>query len=214
MDRTNGGSKSRPIIINKNLALSLLVGFVIGVIWLAGIRFAAYKSNNVHYHANFALYINGQRDQFKSFTFYEEVQSCYSDDKDNPKDRVHMHDNVNSVVHVHAPGVTWGHFFANIGYTLGDTLIKTDQGVYVDGQNGHMLRFILNGKSVENIANQLIKSDDTLLVDYGNDSSKTLQHRYDAIPQKADSYNDRSDPSSCSGSKDLSLPERLKKSFW
>lgn len=195
--------------IKTRLALAVLLGFMLGTLWLIGIRFIMYKSDTVHYHANFALYINGQRDAFKSFTFYEEVQSCGSDEKNNPKNRVHMHDNVNHVAHVHEPGVTWGHFFANLGYTLGDSLIKTDNGAFLDAQNGNELTFILNDKTVNNIANEPIKSEDVLLVNYGKDSAQTLAQRYQNITQDAGAYNKRNDPSSCRGTKELTFSERL-----
>jgi hypothetical protein len=103
----------------------------------------------------------------------------------------------------------WGHFFANLGYTLGDSLVKTDQGVFVDGQGGK-LTFMLNGKEVNGVANTLIKSEDVLLINYGNDDKATLEQRYDSIEKDAGEYNKRNDPSSCSGGKPLSFAEKLK----
>ncbi|HTE58319.1 MAG TPA: hypothetical protein VK694_06250 [Verrucomicrobiae bacterium] len=197
----------------KRIAAALAAGFLLGVVWLVMARFIAYKPVNTHYHANFALYINGQRDEFKNFTFYEEVQSCGSDEKNEPKHRTHMHDNVNHVVHVHEPAVMWGHFFANLGYTLGDTVVKTDKGLYVDGQDGAQLTFTLNGKEVNNIANRLIKSEDVLLINYGKDSPAVLQQRYDGISKDAGEFNKRNDPSSCTGTKPLSFKDRLKKAL-
>lgn len=205
--------KSASRSISKGTALAVAAGFVIGVFWLVAIRFATYQSDTTHYHANFALYIDGQRDEFKSFTFYEEVQSCGSDEKNNPKTRVHMHDQVNYVTHVHEPGVTWGHFFANLGYTLGDNLIKNDKGVYVDGQSGKELTFILNGERTTTIANRHIGSEDTLLISYGDEADDTLQMRYDGITKDAAEYNRRNDPSSCSGSEELTFTERLKQAI-
>jgi hypothetical protein len=199
--------------VDKRLTLALLAGFLLGTFWLVAVRFATYKSDNVHYHANFALYINGQREEFKSFTFYEEVASCGSDEKNNPKTRVHMHDNVNHVVHVHENGVAWGHFFANLDYTLGDNLVKTDGGTYQDGQDGNELTFILNGQEVGGIANRHISSEDTLLINYGKDSSDTMRQRYDGITKDASKFNTQNDPSSCSGSKELTFTERLKEAI-
>lgn len=196
---------------NKRIAVAVAVGFVLGMLWLVAARFISYTSANTHFHANFALYINGQRDEFKNFTFYEEVQSCGSDEKNDPKHRVHMHDNINHVVHVHEAGVMWGHFFANLGYTLGDKLVQTDQGLYINGQDGAKLTFVLNGKEVNNIANKPIKSEDVLLVSYGKDDQTTIQKRYDGITKDAAEFNKRNDPSSCTGTKPLTFGQRLKK---
>lgn len=199
--------------INTRVTLAVLIGFVLGATWLVALRYVTYQSDNVHYHANFALYINGQRDEFKSFTFYEEVQACTSDNVDNPKNRVHMHNQDSDLIHVHAHGVTWAQFFDNLGYTLGDTLVKTDKGVYVDGQDGNKLTFWLNGKPVEIIASTLIKSEDRLLINYGKDDQVTLQKRYDSVAQTAREANTKNDPATCSGDEKLTPLQRLKKSL-
>lgn len=195
--------------VRQKLTLAVVLGFLLGVVWLVALRFFTYVNPNVHYHANFALYINGQKDEFKNFTFYEEVQSCGSDEVNNPKTRVHLHDNQPEVVHVHDAGATWGHLFANLGYTLGDNLVKTDNGVYVDGEGG-TLTFTLNGKEVEGVANRTIGSEDTLLINYGTEDQTTLQQRYDAIVKTAADYNKRNDPSACTGTKPVSAWEKLK----
>lgn len=60
-------------MINRSIAIALAAGFLLGAIWLVALRYVTYKNDAVHYHANFALYINGQREEFKSFTYYEEI---------------------------------------------------------------------------------------------------------------------------------------------
>ncbi len=192
----------------------ILFGFcclVLGAVLVIGIRFATYKSDETHYHANFAVYVNGKRDEFKSFAYYEEVQACVDHSVDNPKLQVHMHDRNNGLIHVHETGMTWGYFFANLGYTLGDSVIKTESGVYVDGQD-KKLSFILNGEPVTSIAGKIIKTEDRLLINYGNDDKKTLTERYNSAPTDAPRANTEHDPSTCSGGHDLNFWERLKKS--
>ena len=198
---------------SKKLILAVAIGFIAGVIWLAAIRFFNYKSDSVHYHANFALYINGQQDMFDNFTFYEEVQSCDSDQINNPRTRLHLHDSNPGIVHVHDNGVTWGQFFANLGYTLGDNLVKTDKGVFINDTGGSYLRFILNGQEVEGVANATIRSEDVLLINYGNEDVAALEQRYAGITKDAADYNKRNDPSACSGTDQATFSERLKQSF-
>jgi hypothetical protein len=196
---------------NKTAA-ALVAGFLVGTLWVVAVRFITYKSENVHYHANFALYVNGKRDEFKSFTFYEEVAACATDVHDNPKSRVHMHAQNGGLVHVHAHGVTWGHLFANFGYTLGDAVLKTDEGVFAEsGEN--KLRFWLNGQETSTIANKLISSEDKLLINFGDESDAVLQQRAQQIPTDAKEYNGKYDPGGCSGGEELTLFERLQKSF-
>ncbi len=177
---------------------------------MVAIRFITYDPHTVHYHANFALYINGQRDEFNGPGYYEEVQACMNNHSSDPKVRVHMHNNVNSVVHVHDAGATWGQFFANLGYNLSDTLVQTNNGTYISGVDGAKLTFMLNGQKVDDIANRLIGDDDVMLISFGNDDQAALQKQYDSIPKNADTYDHGHDPAGCVGSKPLTFGQRLK----
>ena len=199
--------------MRKKHAILVLAGIIIGVLGLATVRFFTLKSDEVHYHADFALYINEQRDEFNNFTFYEEVQACEEHDANNVKARVHLHDKKSSLIHVHDNGVTWGQFFANLGYTLGDKAVVTDGGVYVNGISGNKLSFLLNGEPVQTLENRVIRTEDVVLINYGNEEAKTLQNRYDAIPRTARKANTEKDPSTCSGNSGLTLTDRLKQSL-
>ncbi len=187
-----------------------LIGLVVGGLLMVTVRAATVSSHNVHYHANFALYINGRREQFKSFTYYEEIQACTSQASQDPRTRVHLHDNVNDVIHVHDAAVTWGDFFANLGFTLGDKVLATRNRVYVDGDHGTKLNFILNGQPVTNLADKVIGSEDRLLIDYGQTKPAVLAQRFKAVASTAHTYNQQNDPASCSGSHKLTLADRLK----
>jgi hypothetical protein len=181
----------------------------LGALSLIAVRFATFKDDRVHFHANFALYINGVRDEFKSSTFYEETQSC-SADAIGPKSRVHMHDQESSVVHVHENGATWGHFFANLGYGLTNKSVVTDAGVFVDGEKDTKIEFLLNGERVESIANEPIGNEDTLIVWVGKSTDTfTLPQ----LPNDAKQHNEEDDPAACSGSEPITFTERLKKSI-
>lgn len=193
----------------KKYLIWFAAGALLCLIATTAIRFALIKDNAVHYHANFALYVNGTRDEFKSFTFYEEVASCDGDAANNPRVRTHLHDNTNHLIHVHDAGVTWGTFFENLGYTLSDNLVENDNGVYITGDDGNKLTFTLNGESVTAIANKVISSEDVLLVNYGKDDKSTLKQRYDAIPRDAAEANRAKDPSACTGSHELTFWSRL-----
>lgn len=197
----------------KKYSLVFAAGLLVAFIATTAVRYALIQHKEVHYHANFSLYINGQEDQFKSFTFYEEVAACDVHAIDDVKGRAHMHDQNGHMVHVHAHAVTWGAFFANLGYTLGDNLIKTDNGVYVSGDDGNKLTFLLNGQPVDTISNQLIKSEDVLLINYGKDSDATLKQRYDAIPRDAHKANVTKDPAACSGDEGMKFSQRLKQAL-
>ncbi len=185
-----------------------MLGFLAGVVWFVLARTLLYAPELTHYHANFALYINNEREQFEEFTFYEEVEQCAADGL-SPKRRVHMHDNENSVVHVHDSEVTWGHFFANLGFTLGDELVATKTGVFAN-QGDYKLRFMLNGRETALMSNQIIGDEDQLLVSYGDIDDELLEAQYKSIESTAGSYNHEADPAACRGSQSDGFMGRLK----
>lgn len=190
--------------------LWLTAGIVTGALSFVVYRALSAKNPNVHYHANFALYINGKQDIFNGPGYYEEVTACMNNNHTDVRSRAHMHNNANHAIHIHASPVTWGDFFANIGYVLGDNLISDGQASYVDGQEEKHLKFILNGHKVSAIANQVIKSEDVLLIDYGTDDDQTQMQHFDAVPKDAHKLNIGKDPSTCSGGHDYGFTARLK----
>lgn len=202
--------------LNKSQMVYGLICFLFGVVWLLAVRFAASNQVDPHYHANFAVYINGERELFDNFTFYEEVQSCFSDSANDPRTRVHMHNNVSHAVHVHDNASTWGHFFANLGFALGPDSIETDKGLFVDGADGKKLSFLFNNTSVSSVYNTAIQSEDSLLISYGSEDETGLQNQYQAIEQDAHDFNEQADPAACGGGKPLTLGERFKRAikFW
>jgi cell division protein FtsI/penicillin-binding protein 2 len=107
----------------------LLLGVLIGAVFVLAIRFINYQPEHTHYHANFAVYANGQREQFKSPQYYEEVKICDLNGT-SPQARVHMHNEENGVIHVHDKAVTWGDFFENLGWTIGPNFIRTSNKLY------------------------------------------------------------------------------------
>ncbi len=168
------------------------------------------KNPNLHYHANFAVYINGKQDTFEGPGYFEEVSACMDHGHSDVKGRAHMHDNLNHTIHVHDDDVTWGDFFANLGYSLGDNVISDGRNVYVNSQDGKHLIFLLNGQKVSSIANVVIKSEDVLLINYGDASAEAQKQNYDSIPKDAHRYNVAKDPAACSGSQTFDLKARLK----
>lgn len=190
----------------------LAVGFVLGFLSLFAWHVATASTDSVHYHANFHLYIDGERYEFDNFTYYEEVQACDPVNGVRPESRAHMHDFVDHVVHVHDEGATWGHFFANLGYALGNDVLATRDGVFMDDGESQ-LRFMLNGESTRSIANILIQDKDLLLVDYGSDDLDKLEQRYENIPNNAHQYNQKDDPSACAGEGELTPADRVRSVF-
>lgn len=194
----------------------LLYGLLLGALLVLGIRFFAYQpEDDTHFHANFAVYINGEREQFKEPRYYEEVKLCSLHDNMTPQARVHMHNQENGVVHIHHDGVTWGQLFENLGWIIGPDFIQTPTRMYT-ADDMNKLNIVLNDDNLtglSTITNQLIGDKDRLLVSYGDAGKTVLDTQYKTVPNNAGIYNTKPDPAGCGGSHTITVGERLKHLF-
>ncbi|MFZ1323820.1 MAG: hypothetical protein WAQ57_01510 [Candidatus Saccharimonadales bacterium] len=200
--------KEKVTSMQRSTLIHTGVVFLLGALFVFCLRFILVEKISTHYHANFAVYVNGEREKFDDPSFYEEVSSC-SVSHANPKAMAHMHDNVSHVVHVHDDASTWGLFFQNLSFGVSREALLTDAGLFVDGQDGNKLTYLLNGQIVSNIAGRVIGSEDVLLVDYGKTDTDTINSRYEDITRDAGEYNKRNYPSACTGSKTEPFKDRL-----
>lgn len=195
----------------------LVIGALLGILLLGSVRFAAQQPAHppVHYHANWALYIDGARVDLTADRYMEDVFQCSADPHgQRPEDRVHMHENNHDVVHVHAAGVAWGHLLANLGFGVGDGYLETDSGRYANGDAG-TLKFILDGRPLRSIRNEPIADGARLLISYGSETdAEVLETQFTSVAEDAPQYNTMPDPASCSGQEEEGLAERLRRAFW
>ncbi len=195
--------------IFKNFWLAASLGFVLGVLVVLVVRFSTYKVPSTHYHANFAVFINGQQQLFKDDFYYQEVgAACTAQANITPHDRAHMHEHEAGLVHVHDNAVTWGQFFQNIGWDINPFFVKTPTQVLL-ADDTHKVTFLVNGQVVPNIETQVIGDRDKLLVDYGDESPNTLQTETKSIPSTAAKEDVTQDPASCSGSTPTTFHDRI-----
>jgi hypothetical protein len=154
----------------------------------------------VHFHANFAVFLQGKLVDMSDKSYMEELQTCLKPTKEQtPRDRTHQHEGVGGLIHVHAPTVTWGHFFANIGWNFGEGYIVDRSNTVYKAQNGLKVRYILNGALVYDPFNLPITSKDRLLIDYSRDSEAVVLERFKRVPMSADEANSKQDPATCHG---------------
>jgi predicted lactoylglutathione lyase len=193
--------------------LLLLTGTVLGALGMLVVRFVTYMPAMVHYHANFAVYLNGKRDDFKSPQYYQSVSICSSESGiTTPEQRAHMHENVNSVIHVHDKATTYGQFFENLGWEIGPDFVETDDGTMYRTNDTAALHIIINGQDytgLGSISNMVIKDKSRLLVSYGALSQATIDQEYKTVPNTAAQQDASTDPASCSGNEKISWKDRL-----
>lgn len=201
----------------KHPATLIAVGILIGAGALLAVRFITYSPEHTHYHANFAVYINGRREEFKSKQYYQEVSICNATSGITiPQQRAHMHDDINSLVHVHDHAVTWGQFFENIGWLVGPDLIETANGTKYIADGSDKLHIIINGQDYTDltaITDTVIKDRDRLLVSFGNIDQPTLSKEFKSVPATAKHYDESKDPASCAAGEAVTTKQRLEHLF-
>lgn len=196
-------------------AFFLLSGIAIGILGWAALRFLfAPCPHPPHYHANWLVMVNGEKVDLSAERYMEEIGSCTATDAGAPQ-RVHMHEGIDHVVHVHAAGVTWGHLLDNLGLDAApDRFVLDDGRRYVGGQGG-TLTYIVNGHVVDRIRERPIRSGDRLLISYGPAGAEAaLREEFPQVPADAEEYNQRDDPATCSGAVHDTFGDRLAGAFW
>ncbi len=197
---------------------SIFVGFILGVVGLGGARyFFVPPEEAVHHHANWAMFVNGARVDLSGDVYMEDVAVCYAAGGDvTPASRVHMHEGSQDVVHVHHGGTTWGHLLANLEFGSGKGYLATDSGdIYRNGEEG-TLKFVLNGRGISAAHNEVIRSEDRLLISFGTESlDEIIAGQFSRVSNTAGEFNLMQDPATCSGGhQPLGLADRLKAAFW
>lgn len=194
---------------SRLIGWAIIVGLTL--ISLVAIRFvwAQNPASPPHYHADFAIYINGVALDFDSPSYYEEVTACSEEERNRPQSRAHLHAPNPGVVHVHDYAVSWSHFLANLGIVLADDYLGASANSYLpDEQN--QLRFILNGQFVSYPTSRVIGNEDILLIDYGSDPNEEVRARYNQIKPQAAMANQTNDPYGCFGTSEvMSIGQRL-----
>lgn len=192
----------------------LVYGLLLGALIILGIRFLTYKPMATHYHANFAVHIDGQKASFKDPKYYEEVKLC-SLNGATPAARVHMHDKEPGLVHVHDEAVTWGSLFSNLGWGIGPDFLYDSSALHV-ADDTNKLHILLNGQDLTgltDISNQVIGDKDRLLVAYGPEDQAALSKEYASVPTNAAQADTKPDPASCKGQETVTVGDRLKHLF-
>lgn len=199
-------------LLRRRAVIGAIVGgAILGILILGLVRFTTMSHDEVHYHANFAVYINGVRQEFEGPQYYQEVSAC--EETTTPLGLAHLHDQNNHVVHVHGRVITWGYLFTNLGWSLNNAMLYDGKTAYVDGQGG-TLTFILNGKPTRSVAGEVIGDQDRLLISYGNDDTAALQKQYDQVPSDAKKADETKDPVTCQGPERGDVWMQLRQAFF
>ncbi len=184
--------------MKKIIPAIVLLAFL-GLWYLIGYVYSGLKFIPPHFHANFMMYIDGERVDFSDDKYMEDVSGCSLSGLMYPKDRAHLHENNGDTIHIHDDGVSWGHFFANNWFTFGSNYIALDDERVLTDTAENKVTYVLNGKIVDNPFNILITSEDRLYINYGNQDEQSIIDASSFVSDNAGEYNAKYDPGSCGG---------------
>jgi hypothetical protein len=195
---------------------ALFGGILLGTLLLGLLRFAfAPLTPATHYHANWAVFVEGERLDLSADRFMEEVAACRSTDQGIlPEERIHMHENDHDLVHVHHQGATWGALLANLGMGLGEGYLVLPDGRQLLVNDNERLVFVVNGLQVPDVYNRVVHSGDRMLISYTTDPQQAPTDEFASVRSDAEEYNERQDPAACAGHGELPFLERLRRAFW
>jgi len=203
--------------MSRSTLAGLGAGVLLGVLALGLARLMAMPEHEeVHYHANWALWIAGERVDLTHDRYMEDVGACQVDPAQmTAESRVHMHDNNHDVIHVHHAGASWGHLLQNLGWGIGAGWIVTNRGEVLRDGDGYRITFILNGMDVPPAHDRVIRPGDRLLLSWGTeDPADLVRERFPLVADNAPEYDEGYDPGGCGGHTPETLGERVRRAFW
>ena len=194
-----------------------MAGVAAGVLLLAGFRFLTVPPPAVtHHHANWAVFVDGQRLDLSAERFMEDVAACRtSPDAIQPKDRIHLHDGNPDVVHVHHPASTWGQLLANLGMAAGPDYLFTPDGVKHFAGEGRTVKFVRNGRLFGDLSNEPVRSLDRVVISIGTETDDdVMASQFPQVADNAEEHNSMADPAACMGGHEPeSFTARLRRAF-
>ena len=136
---------------------------------------------DIHYHADFAMYLNGQR--------YNLSQEKYmSTENKSLSNFAHLHDMDGKVIHKHASGITLGFFLETLGMKLTDTCLTLDDGTSYCNIGNKVLKLYVNGKVNTDYAEYDLQDEDKILLSYGSESDQEIKKQLDSVTEEACIY--------------------------
>ncbi len=134
--------------------------------------------DDVHYHADFKVYLNGEQFNFSQTKYMSTNQSKLSN-------FVHLHDSNGEVIHKHISGATLGEFFTSLNMTFNSTCFVTDMRHAFCNNGDKQLKFFVNGIKRNEYDGYDFQDLDRILITFGSDSQTALTQQLNSVTDKA-----------------------------
>ncbi len=146
------------------------IHYILAVAVIAVVAVSAYllATREIHEHADFSVFINGQQINFSAdkYMHHESTEEERNETHGiENEDKAHMHDLVGWIAHKHAADATWELFFRNINITFNSTCFVFDSQDYCNNET-HKVRMFINGKENFEFGDAKINDLDRVLISY------------------------------------------------
>src|SRR3989344_1162870 len=165
----------------------IFIGLIVAAVVIAGNLLLERNSleigvvGELHYHTDFALYINGER--------YDFAQERYMSKEDKSLSNfAHFHDRNGNLIHKHASGVTLGFFLETLDIKLNDTCLVLDDGASYCNEGNEELKMYVNGRYNDEFAKYDFHDEDRILLSYGDESKQEIEEQLQSVTDEACIY--------------------------
>jgi hypothetical protein len=129
---------------------------------------------DVHWHADIALYIRGERFDFGTPDIWEREGFTVNEN-------VHMHPPDFEVVHIHKEQSTWREFLTSFYFEVSDECIVVPDGTEYCSTDTEKLSFVVNGVQVDSILALDASDLHRVLINYGPETGEELLARFQDV---------------------------------
>lgn len=161
-----------------------LLAFALGIIIGAGLVSVftgnpfqtddhTYYSDDVHVHADFAIYINDQKIDLTEEKFQSSAEQILHKN-------VHLHDGEDHVVHRHAEDITFVEFLSSLGFSIAENCLGTDSGESHCADGSNELILYVNEEEVS-MYSYIPQEKDRVLLYFGTPDNQNINAYLDSV---------------------------------
>lgn len=142
------------------------------------------NQEKIHEHADFAIYLEGEKMDFQDPKYQSSEEKALDPD-------THLHDGVGDVIHKHKKGITLGYFLGTLGLRLDGKCLTTEAGKEYCDTADKPLRLYVNGTPNDTLGNYEFSDLDRLLITYGKVEEAALKQELESIGDRACIYSEK-----------------------
>ncbi|MBI2047834.1 MAG: hypothetical protein HYT27_01725 [Parcubacteria group bacterium] len=124
-----------------------------------------------HSHISLLFFVNGEKLDFSGSEYMLQAPHMHFENGDG------------TTIHKHATGLNIPLFLASIFIRINQNCFMLDITEEFCSNESKKLTFIVNGEALQDIYSYELQDGDRVLINYGDDTDKELQSKFDVVPK-------------------------------